>query len=78
MKIRHMLNRLVRRLSRFAWHEVLFDVGRIEWRYGRYESGKPKQWGDWEAVRDHLRETGYLRQPEELLITPASAAEDQP
>lgn len=60
------LQRVVRRLSIFAWQEMLWDVGRVEWKYGRTEEGQPKNWTEWENVRGHLRETGYLRQPQEL------------
>jgi hypothetical protein len=58
------LDRLVRRLSRFAWEEMLWDVGRVEWKYGRTDDGKPKNWDEWNNVRAHLREAGKLRQPE--------------
>lgn len=58
--------RLVRRLSRFAWDDMLFDVGRVEWKYGRMDDGQPKDWTEWNSVRAHLRESGMLRQPQEL------------
>jgi hypothetical protein len=58
--------RLVRRLSAWAWEEMLFDVGRVEWKYGRTDDGKPKNWTEWNNVRVHLREAGKLRQPQEL------------
>lgn len=29
------VQRLVRRLSAWAWDEMFFDVGRVEWKYGR-------------------------------------------
>jgi hypothetical protein len=60
------VQRLVRRLSRFAWQEMLWDVGRVEWKYGRTDDGKPKNWDEWNNVRAHLREAGKLRQPQEL------------
>jgi hypothetical protein len=56
----------VRRLSKFAWGEMLWDVGRVEWKYGRTDEGLPKNWTEWDNVRDHLREAGTLRRPEEL------------
>ena len=58
--------RLVRRLSRFAWDDMLFDVGRVEWKYGRTDDGRPKDWTEWNYVRAHLREAGKLRQPQEF------------
>lgn len=57
---------LARRLSRFAWEEMLWDVGRVEWKYGRTNDGKPINWTEWNNVRQHLREAGKLRQPQEL------------
>jgi len=60
------VQRFVRRLSRFAWNEMLWDVGRVEWKYGRTDDGKPKNWKEWDDVRVHLREAGKLRQPQEL------------
>lgn len=60
------LRRLVRRLSAWAWDEMLFDVSRVEWKYGRNDNGAPKNWTEWNNVRVHLREAGKLRQPQEL------------
>ena len=55
------LQRLVRLLSRWAWEDFLFSVGRVEWKYGRTDDGKPKDWTEWEDVRDGLREIGRFR-----------------
>jgi hypothetical protein len=66
MSANQQVQRLVRRLSRFAWEEMLWDVGRVEWKYGRTDDGKPKNWDEWNNVRAHLREAGKLRQPQEL------------
>jgi hypothetical protein len=66
MSANQQVQRLVRRLSRFAWEEMLRDVGRVEWKYGRTDDGKPKNWDEWNLVRAHLREAGKLRQPQEL------------
>lgn len=60
------VQRLVRRLSRFAWDEMLYDVSRVEWKYGRENDGKPKNWTEWNNVRAHLLKVGNLRQPQEL------------
>jgi len=60
------VQRLVRRLSAWAWDEMLWDVGRVEWKYGRTDDGKPKNWTEWNNIRVHLREAGKLRQPQEL------------
>lgn len=57
---------LVRRLSAWAWDDMLFDVGRVEWKYGRNENGTPKNWTEWNNVRVHLREAGKLRQPQDF------------
>ncbi len=65
------VTRLVRRLSLFAWEEMLWDVSRVEWKYGRTDDGKPKDWDEWNNVRDHLREVKRLRKPEELYQTNA-------
>lgn len=62
----HTLKRMVRRWSRFAWEEMLVDVGRVELKFGRDENGYPKDWTEWGAIREHLREAGKLRQPQEL------------
>jgi hypothetical protein len=60
-----MIKRIVRRASRFAWNEMLFDVARAEWKFGR-----AKDWKEWMAVRAHLVDAGFLRQPREIdLIT---------
>ena len=45
---------------------MLWDVARVEWKFGRYDDGKPKNWDEWENVREHLAEHGALRKPEEL------------
>lgn len=58
--------RLVRRLSRFAWEDMLWDVARVEWKYGRYDNGKPKNWTEWNNVRDHITESKIIRKPQEL------------
>jgi hypothetical protein len=60
------MKRLVRLLSRWAWDDFLFDVGRVEWKYGRMDSGAPKDWDEWNNVRDGLRDAGRLRAPWEL------------
>lgn len=67
------VQRLARRLSAWAWDEMLFDVGRVEWKYGRNDNGQPKNWTEWNNVRAHLREAGKLRQPQEL-DSPSSQA----
>ena len=53
--------RAVRRLSRFAWRDMLWDVARVESKYGRHDDGRVKDWTEWENVREHLREAGALR-----------------
>jgi hypothetical protein len=63
---RVLLQRFVRLLSAWAWKEMLWDVGRVEWKYGRTEDGTPKYWEEWNNIRVHLREAGKLRQPQEL------------
>jgi hypothetical protein len=60
------VQRLVRRLSAWVWDEMLFDVSRVEWKYGRNDNGEPKNWTEWNNVRVHLRQAGRLRQPQEL------------
>lgn len=60
------LTRMVRWMSRWAWSDLIYDAARVEWKYGRYDSGAPKQWDEWENLRDDLREIGALRQPCEL------------
>ena len=46
------MKRLVRLLTRWAWDDFLFDVGRVEWKYGREDDGTPKDWDEWNNVRD--------------------------
>lgn len=65
--IAHYIKRIIRRLSRFAWDEMLRDVGRVEWKFGRGDDGKPKDWTEWNNLRDHLREAGRLLQPQETI-----------
>ena len=60
------IQRIVRRLTKWAWDEMLFDVSRVEWKYGRLDDGSPKNWNEWNNIRDHLREFGKLRRPQEL------------
>lgn len=57
------VHRLVRRISAWAWDDMLFDVSRVEWKYGRYDDNTPKDWTEWNNVRAHLLEAGKLRQP---------------
>ena len=64
--MKYKLKYIIRKLTAWAWDEMLFDVGRVEWKYGRTDDGKPKRWDEWDNVRDHLREAGKLRQPQEL------------
>ena len=53
--------RVVRRLSRFAWRDMLWDVARVESKYGWHDNGSPKDWVEWVNIREHLREAGELR-----------------
>lgn len=62
-RLKPTVARIVRRLSAWAWEDMLFDVGRVEWKYGRNEDGTPKNWTECHNVRTHLREAGKLRQP---------------
>lgn len=66
MKLKDLLKRFIRRLSAWAWEEMLYDVSRVEWNFGRSNTGIPKNWTEWNNVRSHLREVGKLRQPQEL------------
>lgn len=61
------VQRLVRRLSAWAWDEMLLDVARVEWKFGRNDNGQPKNWTEWDNVRGHLRAAGRLRKPQELV-----------
>ena len=54
-----LLQHLVRRYNALAW-----DASRVEWKYGRTDDGKPKEWPEWDNLRDSLAE--YVRQPREL------------
>jgi hypothetical protein len=45
---------------------MLFDVARVEWKYGRNDDGLTKDWSEWHNIRVHLIESGRLRQPKEL------------
>jgi hypothetical protein len=60
------LTRPVRRLSAWAWDDMLRDVSRVEWIYGRHDNGRLKDWSEWACIREHLLEAGRLRQPKEL------------
>jgi hypothetical protein len=60
------MNKLIRRLTKFAWKEFLWDVSRVEWKFGRTNEGLPKDWDEWNNIREHLRELNSLRQPQEL------------
>ena len=51
---------MVRALTRFAWKNVLFDVGRVEWKFGRHDDNSPKDWVEWSNIRAHLKESGQL------------------
>ena len=57
---------MTRRLTLWAWEEVVFNVARVEWKFGRHNNGRPKKWKEWDNVRDNLRELKRLRQPQEL------------
>lgn len=59
-------SKLVRKLTSFAWKEMLWDVSRVEWKFGRNEDGSPKDWDEWNNIREHLVENGSLRQPKEI------------
>ena len=70
-KLKTLLNtrgtrRLTRRLSAWAWEDMLRDVGLVEWKFGRNDDGTPKDWTEWDMIRDHLRDAGHLRQVQEL------------
>ena len=60
------IKKLIRALSKFAWDDFLFDVSRVEWKYGRYDNGKAKNWTEWENIRLYLKELNALRRPEEF------------
>ena len=54
-----LLQHLVRRYNSLA-----FDAARVEWKYGRSDDGKPKNWIEWNNLRESLAE--YVRQPHEI------------
>jgi len=60
------IKRLIQRLSKFAWDEMLWDVARVEYKFGRNDNGTPKDWTEWNNVRKHLRDAGALRLPAEM------------
>lgn len=60
------IKRFVRLLSRWAWEDFLYDVGRVEMKYGRLDDGTPKDWTEWSNVRDGLREMKRIRSPWEI------------
>jgi hypothetical protein len=51
---------------REAISELLFDVARAEWKFGRNNDGSPKNWTEWNNIREHLKKFNALRKPEEL------------
>lgn len=60
------IKKLVRSLSSWAWEEMLLDVSLAEWKFGRRDDGKPKDWSEWNNIRAHLHDSGYLRNSDEL------------
>jgi hypothetical protein len=64
--VRETIKAITRRLTLWAWEEVVFNVARVEWKFGRHNNGRPKNWKEWNNVRDNLRELKRLRQPQEL------------
>jgi hypothetical protein len=44
--------------------ELRFAAARVEWKYGRTDDGKPKNWVEWNDLRDSLGE--HVRQPHEI------------
>jgi hypothetical protein len=64
--VREAIKAITRRLTLWAWEEVVFNIARIESKYGRYDNRSPKNWTEWNNVRDNLRELNRLRKPEEL------------
>ena len=54
-----LLQHLVRRYNALA-----FDAARVEWKYGRTDDGTPKNWIEWNNLRESLAE--YVRQPHEI------------
>ena len=60
------MKRFVRWLTRWAWNEMLWDVARVEWKFGRHDDGTPRDWCEWDSVREHLREHGAQRAPWEI------------
>lgn len=51
--------RLKRELDALA-----FAAARVEWKYGRTDDGKPKDWKEWNDLRECLGDR--VRQPQEL------------
>jgi hypothetical protein len=64
--MREAIKAITRRLTLWAWKEVVFNIARVECKYGRHNNGRPKKWKEWDNVRDNLRELKRLRRPEEL------------
>ena len=64
--MRETIKAIIRRLTLWAWEEVVFNIARVEWKFGRYDNGYPKNWEEWNNVRDNLGELKRLRQPQEL------------
>lgn len=52
-------------MTRFAWADMLYDVARVEWKYGRNDLpfGKEelKDYSEWNNVREHLKENNAMR-----------------
>ena len=64
--MKEAIKAITRRLTLWAWDEVVFNIARVEWKFGRHNNGRPKNWKEWDNVRDNLRELKKLRQPHEL------------
>jgi hypothetical protein len=65
-EVRKSIKAITRKITLWAWDEVVFNIARVEWKFGRHNNGRPKNWKEWNNVRDNLRELKRLRKPEEL------------
>ena len=70
MTVKESIRWIVRRLTRWAWLDLLWAASRVEWKYGRDGIWRPIPWDEWEDLRDELKDADALRAPHELKELP--------
>lgn len=61
-----MFKKLIRKFTKFAWGDLIYDVSRVEYKYGRRDNGQILDYHEWNQIRLHLLELNAIKAKDEL------------